>query len=98
VAAAANGDRQLVFTAEIHGRDHVGCVDAARDQERPLVDHGVIEFPGVVVARIAPPDQRSAKTLAEFGDGIIFHDAPPKKETLKHRLSWTLNANRTWWG
>ena len=86
MAAAANGDRELVVPAEIHRRDHVGDVGASGDEQRPLVDHGVVEFSRLFVFRMAPPDNRAAKTLSEFGDGFIVHDVPPKKETLTHTL------------
>ena len=77
VAAAANGDGKLVVAAEIHRRDHVGDVGAARDQQRPLVDHAVVELARLVVVGVIAPDQRAAQAACEFGDGFVVHDGPP---------------------
>ena len=91
VAAAANGDRELVVAAEIHRRDDIGDVRASGDEQRPLVDHGVVEFSRLFVFRMVAPDNRAAKTLSEFGDGFVVHDVPPKKETLTNRWGWSLD-------
>ena len=82
VASAANGDRKLVVPAEIHRRDHIGDVRASGDEQRPLVDHGVVEFARVFVFRMVAPNDRAAKTLSKIGNDFIVHDVPPKKETL----------------
>ena len=44
VRTAADRDRQTIIAAEIDGGDHIGCVDAARDQLRALVDHRIVEL------------------------------------------------------
>ncbi len=75
VGAAANGDGKLAVPAEIHRRDHIGDVGAAGDQQRPLVDHRVVELSRLVVIRMVAPDDRAAKTLREFGDGFVVHHA-----------------------
>jgi len=41
-------DGQPIVAADIDGRDHVGCVGAARDKLRAPVDHCVVELAGVV--------------------------------------------------
>ena len=82
VASAANGDRKLVVPAEIHRRDHIGDVRASGDEQRPLVDHGVVEFTRVFVFRMVAPNDRAAKTLSKIGNDFVVHDVPPKKETL----------------
>ena len=53
VAAAADGDEKAVVAAEIDRCDHVGNIDALRDQQRPLVDHAVIERARLVIVRVA---------------------------------------------
>ena len=40
---------QIVLAPEIHRRDDVGDVGAARDQRRPLVDHAVVERARLIV-------------------------------------------------
>ena len=58
VAAAADGEEQAVVAAEVHRRDDVGDVDAARDQPRPLVDHAVVERARRVVVGVAAVTSR----------------------------------------
>jgi hypothetical protein len=41
VTPAAHGNQQIVLTAKVDRRDHIGNVDAMRDQQRPLVNHAV---------------------------------------------------------
>ena len=73
VAAAANGDRELVVPAEIDRGDHVGDVGASGDEQRPLVDHGVVELSRLFVFRMVAPDNRPAKTLGKFGNDFVVH-------------------------
>ncbi len=80
--AAANGDGELVVPAEVHRRSDIGDVGASGDEQRPLVDHGVIEFSRLFVFRMVAPDNRAAKALSKFGNDFVIHDVPPKKETL----------------
>jgi hypothetical protein len=60
VAAAADRRVEALLAAEVDRRDHVGDVDAARDQRGTLVDHPVVEGPRVVVVGIAGADHRAA--------------------------------------
>ena len=82
VAAAANGDRELVVAAEIHGRDDIADIRASGDEQRAFVDHRVVEPSRLFIFRMVASDNRAAKTLCECGDGFVIHDFPPKKETL----------------
>src|SRR5208283_6125706 len=71
VAAAANGDRELVVPPEIDRGGHVGDVGASSDEQRPLVDHGVVELSRFLVFRMVAPDNRTAKTLGEIGNNFV---------------------------
>ena len=42
-----------LLAPEVHRRDDVGDVGAARDQQRPLVDHAVVERARLVVVGVA---------------------------------------------
>ena len=42
VGAAAYRREKLVLPAKADRRDHIGNIGAARDQQRPLIDHRVI--------------------------------------------------------
>ena len=92
VAAAAYGNEELIVAAEVHCRDHVGHVRAARDHERSLVDHSVVELARVLVVGVVAPDQRTAKTLAQFGHGFLAHDFLSKRAAsdTSSRLLWVL--------
>ena len=53
VAAAADGDLDAVLAGEADAGDDVGGVAAAGDGRRVLVDHGVVDGAGVVVAGVS---------------------------------------------
>ena len=86
VAAAANGDRELVVAAEIHRRDDISDVRASGDEQRPLVDHGVVEFSRLIVFRMVAPDNRAAKALRELSNGFVVHGVPPYRRSADDRL------------
>lgn len=76
VPASTDGHAQLVVAAEIHRGDDIGHVHTASDQTRSTVDHGVVDFASLVVARIARFDESSAQTGLKGGNGrFIQHDA-----------------------
>jgi hypothetical protein len=74
VAAAPNGDAQLVVATEIHRRYHVGDIDTASDQQRALVDHAVIKRTDIVIIGLATLDDHSAQALTQFALGFVTHD------------------------
>nr|WP_254453717.1 hypothetical protein [Siccirubricoccus sp. G192] len=59
VAAAADGDLQPLVARQLHRIDDVGQAAAAGDECRALVDEAVMHLPGVLVARIARPQDLS---------------------------------------
>jgi hypothetical protein len=61
VAAATNGGREIVFAGKVDGSDYVGDTGAPEDEKGVLVDHGVVDLAGVVVARIGRQNQLSAE-------------------------------------
>ena len=77
VAAAANGDVELVVASEIDGGDDVGDVGAAGDQPWMLVDHAVVKLARFLVVRISAPDDRAAHGARKTGDGIFVHGLLP---------------------
>ena len=74
MAAATNGDGQILLAAEVHSRDHIGRVGAARDQMRPLVDHRVIKLARLIVFGVVAADKRAAQALRELRNGFLVHD------------------------
>ena len=65
MAAAAYGDEEFIVAAEVHCRDHIGRVRAARDHERPLVNHSVVELARVLVVEVVASDERTAESFAK---------------------------------
>ncbi len=55
--------QQIVVAAEIDRGDDVGDVGAARDQQRPLVDHAVVELAGLVVVGVRRARSTSPRRL-----------------------------------
>ena len=52
-------DGHPVAAGEVDAGDHVDGVAAARHRHRVLVDHAVVDGPGLVVPRVAGTDQRA---------------------------------------
>ena len=71
VPATADGDPQSAGSSEFHRRDHIGHVHALDDEPRLLVDHRVVDFPGVLVGAAAWFNQFAAKLRAELGDFFL---------------------------
>jgi hypothetical protein len=61
MAAATDRDLDVVLAGELHARDHVGRVPAARYGGGVLVDHGVVDRSGRVVVAISRHDQVTAQ-------------------------------------
>lgn len=72
VAAAADGQQDVVVTREGHRRHHVGCVDCLDDQAGPAVVHGVVDRSCRVEPIVARPDQRAAKLRSESLDLFLL--------------------------
>ena len=66
VAAAAYGGEKIILPAKPHGGDHIGDIGTASDQKRPLVDHGVVQLAGLLVALVASLDQLAAQARLKF--------------------------------
>lgn len=73
VAAAADGQQQALVSREIYRRNHVGDVRASRNQQRPLVDHAVVELSRFVIRGITGPDHGPAKAVSERLDGCVAY-------------------------
>jgi len=65
VAAALDRDEQVLLAREGDGVDDIGCAAALHDQRRSTVDQPVPERAGIVVARIAGSQNRSAQSVLE---------------------------------
>jgi hypothetical protein len=66
--AAANGNEQLVVAAEVNGADYICGICAARDYERLLVDHAVVEGASLVVAWVIGLDELTTQISLEACD------------------------------
>ena len=73
VAATTNGHQHVLVPREVNSGDDVGCVDAACDQARPLVDHAVVQGAHSVVVGIGRLNQSSAKILLKRCNRLFGH-------------------------
>jgi hypothetical protein len=71
VAATANRDSHVVLASEIDGRDDVGDVDAACDDRRSLVDHGVVDLAYLIVVGVGWGDDRTAHRRCKCFDRLV---------------------------
>jgi hypothetical protein len=67
VAAAADGDLQIVLTGEAHGGDDVGGAEASGDESRAPVDGAVPDGAGAVVVGVIATDQPAPEAM-DLGD------------------------------
>ena len=63
VAAATNGDDELVFAGILDGVHHVGLGAATHDERRLAVNHAVPDRAGFVVAGVARQNDGSVEAL-----------------------------------
>src|SRR5437867_611723 len=52
MTATSNRDGELLVSAEVHGGDNIGGIDAARDEPRTTIDHRVIYLARRIVALV----------------------------------------------
>ena len=64
MAAAADGELDVVVAAEAYAGDDVGGVLAAGDRGRILVDHAVVDGARLVIAGVARNDQVASQAAA----------------------------------
>ncbi len=62
MAAAADGDGKLAVTAKVYSGNHVGDICAACNQQRPLVDHTVVELADFIVVDMITTSSREARS------------------------------------
>ena len=65
--------RSSFSRAKAHGGNNVGHVGAAGDEERPLVNHRVVELAGLVVVRVASPDELPRRPALNLSIVVVFN-------------------------
>ena len=75
VSSAADGERQAPLPREVDGGDHVGDVDAARDQARATVDAAVVDGAGLVVPGVAGFDRACRGSRGRRAGPVAVSDA-----------------------
>src|SRR5215475_8579808 len=60
VTAAADGDKQIVISGEVHRADYICDIRAPRDQAWFLMDHRVVDLTRVVVICVSRLDQSAS--------------------------------------
>ncbi len=71
VAAAANGEQQVVSAREGDRRGHVRGAGAAGDQRGPAVDHRVVDRARLLVARVGGTDQLARELRPELSSRCL---------------------------
>jgi hypothetical protein len=66
--AASHGQRQLVLARKVDRGNHIGDIFASGDQRGVLVDHGIVDEAGLLVASIAGAKQRAAQARCQLLD------------------------------
>ena len=72
MATAADSERQAILAREVHGIDHVRCPRGAHDERWPLVDHGVVDLAGFVVAVVLRTYQLASEARRELLHSCFF--------------------------
>ena len=60
-----------MVTRKVDGADDIGRIDAARDERRTFVNHGVVDFAGLVVQTVARLNQFAPQLCAQPGNGLL---------------------------
>ncbi len=89
MAAAADRCEHVVLPAESHGGLDVLDVRGVRDQARPLVDHAVVDFAGLVVTGIARLYELTAQARLERSDVVAG-----RHRVLPGRVDHRMEAGR----
>ena len=71
VPAAADRNPQVIGLRHPHGGDHIGDVGTFGDQPRLAIDHGVVDFPRLVVTGIFGFEHGAAELAAKFGNRLL---------------------------
>jgi hypothetical protein len=69
VAAALDGDREIIFPGEVHGTANILGVGGADNDVRTAVNHRIEDLPGVVVAGVSGPQQPAPERRTQAIDG-----------------------------
>ncbi len=67
MAPAAHGHGHTLLACEGDGCDDIGCVNAAYDESRILVNHAVSDLTSVIIVLIVPADQ----CAGQFGLQVV---------------------------
>jgi hypothetical protein len=73
MAAASNGNPQIVFSSEMYRGHHVGYICALGNQTRFSIDHGVIDSAFFVVLLVGGLYQVPPQLTLEFTDILRLH-------------------------
>src|SRR5436190_16505794 len=73
VAAAADGHAQVLLVPEANGGNDVGHIGASCDQARFTADHGVVDFPRLLVTRVGGLDQLAPELSFQLIYGFLLH-------------------------
>src|SRR5215470_3530186 len=93
MTATSDGEKQVIFSREVHGGDDVGYIGAADDQPRLFVNHPVVHLACFIVIFVGRLDRSAAKVGFEIGDRIFV-----KHSEQVFILSEVLSSKQKWWG
>jgi hypothetical protein len=75
MSTAADRDKQIVLSTEVHGANDVRHVRTTGNQPRLFVDHSVVHLAGFIVILVTRFNQSATKVRFEIGDRILVkHD------------------------
>jgi hypothetical protein len=71
VSSAFDAEQEFVIARKLHGRDHVGDAEAARDGGGLSIDHGVPNASGLFIADVARHEHRPLETHLQPGQSVL---------------------------
>ena len=71
MSTAADRDKQIVFSPEVHRANDVRHVRTTGNQPRLFVDHSVVDLAGFIVILVTRFDQSATKVCFEIGNRIF---------------------------
>ncbi len=81
MAPAAHGHGQILLACEGDGCDDIGCVHAAYDKSRILVNHAVPDLASVIIVLIVPAAQCAGQCGLQVMHGLLVESCLKHEET-----------------
>src|SRR5690242_19159152 len=93
MATATHGEQMAILSRKSHGGDDIRHIRAARNYQRPLVDHAVVELACLSVSRIVFLDHIATQALPQGLFSRICHGLSPRWRRVRRASAACLRGS-----